>query len=85
MPADFERDMGIWRGSSLGLAHTLRQSAVFRPRNVSKKVDGLYFTGSSVLPGIGLPMCLISAELVVKRMRGDRTAGRLPVPSGAAR
>lgn len=85
MPADFARDLNIWRGSSLGLAHTLRQSAVFRPRNASKKVDRLYFTGSSVLPGIGLPMCLISAELVVKRLHGDRSPGRLRVVSGADR
>ncbi|CAI9386621.1 phytoene desaturase family protein [Microbacterium sp. T2.11-28] len=85
MPADFADDLGIWRGTSLGLAHTLRQSAVFRPRNVSKKVEGLLYTGASVLPGIGLPMCLISAELVVKRLRGDRGAGRLPVPVEAER
>ena len=26
-------------------------------------------------PGIGLPMCLISAELVIKRLRGDRWVG----------
>jgi hypothetical protein len=29
---------------------------------------------------VGLPMCLISAELVLKRVRGDRTAGPLAVP-----
>ncbi|HWI30982.1 MAG TPA: phytoene desaturase family protein [Microbacterium sp.] len=83
-PADFQSDLHAWRGNALGLAHTLRQSAVFRPRNVSKKVDGLYYAGSSALPGIGLPMCLISAELVVKRLRGDRTAGPLAehVPLG---
>ena len=84
-PADFERDLHSWRGNALGLSHTLAQSAVFRPRNVSKKVAGLYYSGGSALPGIGLPMCLISAELVVKRLRGDRTAGPLtePVASGA--
>lgn len=82
MPADFERDLGVWRGSSLGLAHTLGQSAVFRPRNASKKVRDLFYVGSSVLPGIGLPMCLISAELVLKRIRGDRTASPLDEPSG---
>jgi phytoene desaturase len=79
-PADFHSDLHAWRGNALGLAHTLRQSAVFRPRNVSKKVGGLYYAGSSALPGIGLPMCLISAELVIKRLRGDRTAGPLPEP-----
>lgn len=79
-PGDFEADLHAWRGNSLGLAHTLGQSAVFRPRNASPKVSGLYYAGASVLPGIGLPMCLISAELVVKRLRGDRTPGPLPEP-----
>ncbi|TQJ31779.1 phytoene desaturase family protein [Microbacterium sp. SLBN-146] len=82
-PADFESDLHSWRGNSLGLAHTLGQSAVFRPRNVSKKVSGLMYAGGSALPGIGLPMCLISAELVVKRLRGDTTPGPLPVPQRA--
>ncbi len=30
--------------------------------------------------GIGLPMCLISAELVVKRLRGDTSAGPMSEP-----
>ncbi len=79
-PADFATDFGSWRGSALGLAHTLGQSAVFRPGNASKKVDGLLYAGGSVLPGIGLPMCLISAELVVKRLRGDTSTGPLSTP-----
>ena len=33
-----------------------------------------------MIPGIGLPMCLISAELVVKRLRGDTSTGPLPEP-----
>ncbi len=84
-PGDFERDFHAWRGNALGLAHTLRQSAVFRPRNVSSTVDGLFYAGASVLPGIGLPMCLISAELVLKRLRGDLTAGPLAEPARETR
>ncbi|MDE0545678.1 phytoene desaturase family protein [Microbacterium sp. C7(2022)] len=80
-PGDFAADLNSWRGNALGLAHTLGQSAVFRPRNVSKKVSGLAYAGTSALPGIGLPMCLISAELVLKRLRGDRTPGPLAEPS----
>lgn len=80
-PADFATDLHSWRGNSLGLAHTLGQSAMFRPRNTSRRVDALAFAGTSALPGIGLPMCLISAELVVKRLRGDRTPGPLPEPA----
>jgi len=76
-PGDFAADLGAWRGNALGLAHTLRQSAMFRPRNMSRRVEGLAYVGASTLPGIGLPMCLISAELVVKRLRGDRSPGPL--------
>jgi phytoene dehydrogenase-like protein len=79
-PGDFASDLHAWRGNALGLAHTLGQSAVFRPRNASRKVDGLSYAGASALPGIGLPMCLISAELVLKRLRGDRTPGPIPEP-----
>ncbi len=79
-PADFERDYHSWKGTSLGPAHTLKQSAFFRAGNVSRKVEGLYYAGASTIPGIGIPMCLISAELVVKRLRGDTSTGPLPVP-----
>jgi len=79
-PADFEREFGAWRGGALGPAHTLRQSALLRGSNVSSKVDGLLFAGATTIPGIGLPMCLISAELVIKRLRDDRSAGPMAVP-----
>ncbi|HYO33846.1 MAG TPA: phytoene desaturase family protein [Nocardioidaceae bacterium] len=72
-PQDFARRYNAWRGGALGLEHTLRQSAFFRPRNVSSKVDGLMYAGASTVPGVGLPMCLISAELVLKRLIGDRS------------
>ena len=37
------------------------------------------------MPGIGLPMCLISAENVLKRVRGDRSSGPLDEPAVVAR
>ena len=80
-PAEFAGDLGAWRGSMLGPAHTLRQSAFFRAGNASRRVTGLLYAGSSTLPGIGLPMCLISAELVAKRLRGDRSSSPLPEPA----
>jgi phytoene desaturase len=83
-PADFEREFGSWRGSALGPAHTLRQSAFLRGKNASSKVDGLLYAGGSTIPGIGLPMCLISAELVIKRVRDDRSAVQLIEPLAEA-
>ncbi|QYH34995.1 phytoene desaturase family protein [Salinibacterium sp. M195] len=79
-PGDFADDLNAWRGTALGPAHTLKQSAFFRAGNVSKKVTGLYYVGGSTIPGIGLPMCLISAEVLVKRLRGDTSAGPLAEP-----
>ncbi|MGT2425730.1 phytoene desaturase family protein [Amnibacterium kyonggiense] len=79
-PADFHDDLAAWRGTALGPAHTLAQSALFRAGNASTEVDGLLFAGGSTIPGIGLPMCLISAELVVKRLHGDTSAGPLTEP-----
>jgi 1-hydroxy-2-isopentenylcarotenoid 3,4-desaturase len=73
-PGDFAADLNSWKGSALGPAHTLRQSAFFRAGDISRKVTNLYYAGSSTIPGIGLPMCLISAELVLKRVRGDTSA-----------
>lgn len=79
-PGDFVADFNAWSGGALGPAHTWRQSAFLRGRNASQKVSGLYYAGSSTIPGIGLPMCLISAEILLKRLRGDRSSQPLPEP-----
>ncbi|SDZ73141.1 phytoene desaturase [Bowdeniella nasicola] len=78
-PCDYQRDFHSWQGSMLGPAHILSQSAMFRAQNQSTKVDGLYYVGATTAPGIGVPMCLISAEVVLKRIRGDHSAGPIPV------
>ncbi|MFD3443592.1 phytoene desaturase family protein [Microbacteriaceae bacterium 4G12] len=83
-PADFAGDLNSWSGTALGPAHILTQSAFFRAANASKKVDGLFYAGGSTIPGIGLPMCLISAEILVKRLRGDVSTGPLPEPLAPA-
>lgn len=74
-PADFAADFHAWRGGALGPAHTLGQSAMFRPQNHSAKLTNLYYAGATVTPGVGVPMCLISAENVLKRIDG-RTDSR---------
>lgn len=67
-----------WQYNSLGgQSHILRQSAFFRTRNRSKKVSNLYYVGAGTNPGIGLPMCLISAQIVYKHLYNIRKQGPL--------
>lgn len=68
---DFEKRYNSYRGTALGLAHTLLQTAWFRPKTKHSKIDNLYFVGAGAQPGIGMPMVLISAELIVKRLMKD--------------
>ena len=74
---DFADRYNSLQGTALGLAHTLKQTAVFRPNNISKKVKNLYYVGAGTNPGIGMPITLISAELMYKRLTGDKTSGPL--------
>ncbi|HCM93810.1 MAG TPA: phytoene desaturase, partial [Glutamicibacter sp.] len=82
---DFAQQYGAYRGGALGLAHTLGQSAMLRPGNRSAKVEGLYYAGSTVRPGIGVPMCLISGELAAKAVLGIKEAGPMPEYRSAVR
>lgn len=79
-PGDFADDLGAWQGTALGPAHTLRQSAMLRGSVADPDVANLSVIGSSTVPGIGVPMCLISAELLLKQVRGDESASMLPEP-----
>jgi phytoene desaturase len=67
---DFIADYNAFKGTALGLAHTLGQTAIFRPNNVHPKVKNMFYVGAGTNPGIGMPICLISAELAYKRIQG---------------
>ncbi len=68
---DFSSDYNSFQGTALGLAHTLGQTAVFRPSHRSKKVRNLYYTGQYTHPGIGVPMTLISSRVVADEIKKD--------------
>lgn len=66
-PLDWEQ-LGHERGTPFSLSHTFRQSGPFRPTNVDEHVPGLVFAGASTVPGVGLPMVLISGKLAAQRV-----------------
>ena len=77
-PNDFGERFNAWELNAFGgESHLLSQSVIFRTPNQSKKVPNLYYVGAGTLPGIGLPMCLIGAQLVYKKITGIRTEGPL--------
>lgn len=71
-PQDFKDDYNAILGTAFGsLSHKLFQSAYFRPHNVARDIPGLYFSGQSTYPGIGMPMVLLSAKLVTERIQKE--------------
>jgi len=72
---DFSQRYHSLGGSALGLAHTMMQTAIFRPNNINPHLKDLYYVGAGTNPGIGMPICLVSAELAFKRIIGDRSDG----------
>ncbi len=68
---DFAKDYNAFKGTALGLSHTLLQTAMLRPRMKSKKVKNLYYSGQFTQPGIGVPMTLISGQLTRDNIAKD--------------
>lgn len=71
-PGDYAWRFHLWRGGALGLAHTLGQSALLRGRQRSRRARGLYFAGSSTLPGVGVPLAAVSATTARELIRRDQ-------------
>jgi phytoene desaturase len=71
--ADWEA-MGLWEGAAFGLSHDFFQSTCFRPSNRAP-FAGVYFVGASTVPGNGIPMVLISAELLQRRIQTEMGNG----------
>lgn len=71
-PLDFETRLNAVHGTAFGsLAQGFFQSAYFRPHNKARDIRGLYFVGQGTYPGIGMPMVLISSQLVTERILQD--------------
>lgn len=67
-PKEWETMINLHRGSGLGLSHTMFQIGGFRPANFDEKFENTFYVGASTIPGAGLPMAVISSELVCKRV-----------------
>ncbi|HSU37699.1 MAG TPA: phytoene desaturase family protein [Propionibacteriaceae bacterium] len=66
-PLDWERQ-GMAAGTPFALAHSFPQTGPFRPGNVERRLPGMFFAGSGTVPGVGVPMVLISGKLAAERV-----------------
>ena len=62
--SDFEEAYHSFKGNAYGLANTLMQTAILKPKCRSKKLGNLFFTGQLTVPGPGVPPSIISGEVV---------------------
>ena len=67
-PRSIESDTGSYRGSLYGLSSNNRFAAFYRHPNFKKSIKNLFFTGGSVHPGGGIPLCLASAKIIDKEI-----------------
>jgi phytoene desaturase len=71
-PLNWKNMFNLYKGSGLGLAHDLNQVGGFRPNNRDEAFKNVYYVGSSTVPGTGLPMAVISSQLVTKRINHEQ-------------
>lgn len=65
---DFKKDYHAFKGNAYGLANTLRQTAILKPKLRNKKLTNLFYTGQLTVPGPGVPPSIISGEVVAKQV-----------------
>ena len=62
---------GMAAGTPFALAHTFGQTGPFRPSTLPRRgPENVVLAGSSVQPGVGVPMVLISGRLAAERITG---------------
>jgi phytoene desaturase len=66
--SDFVSDYNAFGGNAYGLANTLKQTAVLKPKIRNKKVKNLFYTGQLTVPGPGVPPSIISGKIVANQL-----------------
>ncbi|MBJ7428819.1 MAG: phytoene desaturase [Bacteroidia bacterium] len=60
---DFKSDYHSFKGNAYGLANTLTQTAILKPRIKSSKLSNMYYAGQLTVPGPGVPPSIISGKV----------------------
>src|SRR5664279_224246 len=60
--SDFKADYHAYKGNAYGLANTLFQTAILKPKIKNKRIKNLFYAGQLTVPGPGVPPSLISGK-----------------------
>jgi len=66
--SNFIEDYNAYGGNAYGLANTLQQTAVLKPKLKNKKLANLFYTGQLTVPGPGVPPSIISGKIVANEI-----------------
>jgi phytoene desaturase len=80
-PKDLQDSFNSYGGTAFGLSHTLTQTNYFRPHLKLPQIKNLYFVGSSVQPGTGVSIVLLSSKMVVEEIIKCHPLGKWQVPN----
>ncbi|PWY98742.1 putative phytoene dehydrogenase [Testicularia cyperi] len=67
-PFDWQDKFNLFRGSILGLSHTIPQVLWFRPSIQHASYSNLFFVGASTQPGTGVPVVVAGSGVVAERV-----------------
>ena len=65
---DFIADYNSYKGNAYGLANTLLQTAMLKPKIRNKKIGNLFYTGQLTVPGPGVPPAIISGKIAAEQL-----------------
>ncbi len=65
---DFIMDYNSYKGNAYGLANTLMQTAILKPKIRNKKIKNLFYTGQLTVPGPGVPPSIISGKIAAEQL-----------------
>ena len=71
IPPDFRDRFGAVAGNAFSLEPTLHQSALMRPPNRVRGVQGMYHVGAGTHPGAGIPGVLLGAGITAGLVASD--------------
>lgn len=66
--SDFVNDYNAYGGNAYGLANTLSQTAVLKPKIRNRRIGNLFYTGQLTVPGPGVPPSIISGKIVAREV-----------------